>query len=514
MEIILIILFVLTTGAGAGASIFLMTKNKQMKKALSDTKTIELSEEEAIEKASSKAKNIIYEARNEALELKTKTDQKIKERFTELEEEEKRIDEKDRKIIDRIKQVEEKENLAERERTKYEELKKKATEIFNSLNSKLEKIASMTKDQAKEELFANLEKELKTDIARKIKEAEIEAERGADEKSKWILVDAMQKASTDYVAETTTTSIEIGSEELKGKIIGKEGRNIRTFEKMTGVDLIVDEAPETVTLSCFDPVRREVASIALQKLLKDGRVHPGTIEATIQKVKENIGKEIKQTGEKMAYDAGFPDMPIEVIRLLGRFKYRYSYGQNLIKHTLEMINLGEALANEIGADASLVKKACLLHDIGKVLVHEIEGKPHHHISGDIVRKYFNDEKLANAVEAHHGDIESKSVEAEIIKIADAISGARPGARRDNYEEYIKRIRALEEIAKKNKEVKEAYAIHAGREIRVILEPKESSDADAKIIARKVAKEIEETQQYPGSVKVTVIRELRIEQEAK
>jgi ribonuclease Y len=363
-------------------------------------------------------------------------------------------------------------------------------------------------------LLLNVEVELKNEIAKKVKAAELEAQREAEDKARWILVDAMQKSATDYVAETTTTTLDLENEELKGKIIGKEGRNIRTFEKLTGVDIIVDEAPEAVTLSCFDPVRREVAAIALQKLLKDGRVHPGTIESTIQEVKEDIAREIKKTGEKLAYDADCPDLPQEVIKLLGRFKYRYSYGQNLIKHTLEMIKLGSALASELGADVEFVKKACLLHDVGKVLVHEIEGKPHHVISGEVIRKYLRDEKLANAAEAHHGDIEPKSLEAIVVAIADAISGARPGARRDNYEEYIKRIRALEDIANKFKGVKEAYAIHAGREIRVLLEPEKASDEDAKVLAHKISKEIEKTQQYPGTVRVTVIREFRAEEEAK
>jgi ribonuclease Y len=228
------------------------------------------------------------------------------------------------------------------------------------------------------------------------------------------------------------------------------------------------------------------------------------------KVKKDIAREIKATGEKMSFDAGFPNLPIEIIRLLGRFKYRYSYGQNLIKHTLEMIKLGAELATELNADVNLVKKACLLHDIGKVMVHEVEGKPHHVISGEIIRKYLRDEKLANAAEAHHGDIEAKSIEAIVVAIADAISGARPGARRDNYEEYVKRIRALEDIANKHKEVKETYAIHAGREIRVILKPEESSDKDAEVLARDISKEIEKTQQYPGTVKVTVIREFRVQ----
>jgi ribonuclease Y len=497
-----------------GTTIYLYQTNKQLTHQIKDKTFQELSEEEAINKASQRAKSILIEAKHEALKVKTKAEKKLKQMYDELEEEEKRLDQRDRKLNHRIHSIEHQREQIDQKVRSVDQAKKHVHALRVKLSERLEKIAGMSKSEAQELLFKNLEEELQKDVAKRIKEAENEAQRESEEKAKWILVDAMQKAATDYVAETTTTTIDLDNEDLKGKIIGKEGRNIRTFEKLTGVDIIVDEAPEAVTLSSFDPVRREVASIALKKLLKDGRVHPGTIESTIHKVKEDIAREIKKTGEKLAYDAGFTDLPQEIIRLLGRFKYRYSYGQNLIKHTQEMIKLGSELATELGANVELVKEACLLHDIGKVLVHEVEGKPHHVISGDVVRKYLSNEKLANAVEAHHGDIEATSIEAVIVAIADAISGARPGARRTNYEDYIKRIRALEDIANKFKGVKEAYAIHAGREIRVILKPEDTSDEDARVLARKISKEIEKTQQYPGTVKVTVIRELRHEEEAK
>jgi ribonuclease Y len=500
--------------AGSASTVYFFQSNKKLQRKLSDQHAQELSEEEAITKASEKARKMLLSSKNDALEIKTKAEEKIKQMYAELDDREKRIDQHEKKVFEKQNTIDERlERLDGKERFLDQE-KNNLKLLREKLTTTLEKISGFSKEEARKNLFNQLEIQLKDEVAKKIRQAGEEAERAAEEKGKWILVDAMQKSATDYVAETTTTTLELESEEVKGKIIGKEGRNIRTFEKLTGVDIIVDEAPDEVTLSCFDPVRREVAAIALQKLLKDGRVHPGTIEATIQKVKEDIAREIKKTGEKLAFDANCPNLPLEIIRLLGRFKYRYSYGQNLIKHTLEMIKLGSALAAELNADANLVKKACLLHDIGKVLVHEIEGKPHHVISGDIVRKYLHDEKLANAVEAHHGDIEPKSIEAIIVAIADAISGARPGARRDNYEEYIKRIRALEDIAKKHKEVKEAYAIYAGREIRVILKPMESTDNDATVIAHKISEEIEKTQQYPGTVKVNVIREFRAEEDAK
>ncbi len=499
---------------GTGASIYFLQSNKKLKKQIKDKQFQELSEEEAISRSSEKAKSILLKAKNESLEIKSKTEKKVQEMYDDLDDKEKRIDVRERKLSQKEKTLYKQADELESKSKSLDQAKYDVKRLRDKLTLKFEKIADLTKEEAQKKLFKSLETELKNDIANKIKKAEIEAQRKADEKAKWVLIDAMQKSATDYVAETTTTTIDLENEEIKGKIIGKEGRNIRTFEKLTGVDIIVDEAPGAVTLSCFDPVRREVASLALQKLLKDGRVHPGTIESTIHKIKKEIGREIKKTGEKLAYDSGSPDLPIEIIRLLGRFKYRYSYGQNLIKHTLEMIKLGSALAAELDTDVDLVKKACLLHDIGKVMVNEIEGKPHHIISGEIVRKYLRDEKLANAVEAHHGDIEAKSIEAYIVRIADAISGSRPGARRDNYEEYVKRIRALEDIANKYKGVKDAYAIHAGREIRVLVKPDETSDKDSEIIAHKISKEIEDTQQYPGTVKVTVIREFRAEKKAK
>lgn len=510
----LIIVLLLISVSAVALVVYLFTVNKQLQKQFKDKTFQELSEEEAISMASLKAKTIIAKAKKEALELKTEAEDKSKNIYQKLEEKEKRLDSEEKRLNDKKLEIAKREKQVEEEEEKVERGYKQIGEMRKSLNQKLQKVAGMSRDEAKKKLFEEIEKELKGDIAKRIKESELEIQRESEEKAKWILVDAMQKAATDYIAETTTTTLELSSEEIKGKIIGKEGRNIRTFEKLTGVDIIVDESPEEVTLSCFDPVRREVAAISLQRLLKDGRIHPGTIEATINKVKEEIGLEIKKTGEKLAYDVGFPDLPIEIIRLLGRFKYRYSYGQNLIKHTMEMVKFGAALAGELNADVELVKKACLLHDVGKVLVHEVEGKPHHFISGEIIRRYLNDEKLANAAEAHHGDIEAKSIEAVIVAIADAVSGGRPGARRDNYDEYVKRIRALEDIATKFKGVKEAYAIHAGREVRVILKPEETSDDDAVIIASKIRKEIEKTQPHYGIVKITVIREFRKEEEAK
>lgn len=514
METILFVFLSIAATGGIGGAFLLFQSKKNLEKKLHDPEYTDLSEEEAIKRASVKAQNIILEAEKEAASIKEKTLETQRKAREDLEGTERRLDSREKELITRASNLDERFDKLEAKEKALEHAKRDVKSLRDKIAGQLEKIAGLTEAEAKEQLKKEVEEEMRHYIATQIRKAEVEISSKSDDTARELLVDAMQKSATDYVAESTATTIDIESEELKGKIIGKEGRNIRTFERLTGVDIIVDEAPNQVTLSCFDPIRREVAALALQKLLKDGRVHPGSIESTIRTIKNDLAREIRKTGEKLAYDTGFSDLPPEIVKLLGRFKYRFSYGQNLIKHSLEMVNLGAQLASELGADVNFVKKACLLHDLGKVLTHEIEGKPHHHISGDIVRKYLKDEKLANAVESHHGDIEPKSLEAILVSVADAISGARPGARKDNYEDYVKRIKALEDIAKQYSEVKEAYAVHAGREVRVIFQPSSTKDDDVVVLTRKIAKEIEDTQSYPGSVKITAIREFRVEEEAK
>jgi len=519
--IVLAILLVVSTILGSLA-FFMYNQNKKIKEesarileeAIKKSKeTVVLSEEQAIAKASQLAKNKLLEAEKKVLELDNRAQESARGIREKLKEQERIVDERERKLIERAKTLDQRSDTLEQKEHSIEQSKKDVQKIKEQLSTKLEQIAGLTREDAANQLKAEVEKELNDWEAKKIRENEQQIKQNSDEISRQILVETMVNSATDYVVETTTTTFTIDDEGLKGKIIGKEGRNIRTFEKLTGVDVIIDEAPNQVTLSCFDPIRREVGALALQKLLQDGRVHPGAIEEAVEKVKKDVLKVIKKTGEDMAYDTGFNNLPIEIIMLLGRFKYRFSYGQNLVKHTLEMVKIGETLAVEVGADVQTTKLACLLHDIGKVAPEE--GKQHHHISGEIARRFFkNNERLANAIEAHHGDIESKYVESEIVKIADAISGGRPGARRDSYEDYVKRVRALEDIAKKHPGVKEAFAIHAGREVRVIVKPEDVNDEDTKVMAFNIAKEIEETQSYPGVIKVNVIRELRATVEAK
>ncbi len=508
MEIVIVLLVLTLVGATGG--MYVMQRNNigrlesQLKKTvLSDAAEADVAAREKILASEKQANEIIRLA-----------EERAKSTLDKAEVTEKRVEEREKKLLDMTREVDERLAEINKREKALEQSKLDVRKRNAQIADELEKIAGLSKQEAEKRLKEELEKELSSYISKQVHEANQQIEIDVDKKSKEILVDAMQRSATDFVAETTSTTFQIPDEELKGKIIGKEGRNIRTFERLTGVDIIVDEGPDIVTVSSFDPIRREVAALAIKSLVKDGRIHPGAIEDKVKNIKEDLAREIVKTGEKIAYDTGFPDLPKEIIKLLGRFKYRFSYGQNLVKHSLEMVNLGQQLAQEIGADVQLTKKACLLHDLGKVLTYEMEGKPHHHISGDLVRKYLKDEKLANAVESHHGDIQPDSIEAVLVMIADSISGARPGARRDNYDDYVKRVKALEDIAKQYNSVKEAFAIHAGREVRVIVRPEEAADEDAEVLAFKIAKEIEEKQNYPGTVKVTVIRENRFEATAQ
>jgi len=512
MEPLSIILLAFVAAGGVGFYITYKS-NAELKKKLGEKEVID--EEEAISRASAKAKEIILNAKNEALELKEKLQKESKEITVRAEGIEKRAVERELNLDKRAENLDRREDKIEQKEKSLEQAKLDVKRQRDQIEEKLSEIAQLTRDEARAQLLDEIEKDIQGLIAKKVREAEQVIKDKSDDESKRILVDAMQKAATDYVSEATISTIPIPSDDVKGRIIGREGRNIKAFERVTGVDVIVDESPGTITLSSFDPLRREIAAIAMQKLVVDGRIHPGRIEEIVDIVKRDLVKEVKKTGEELAFQAGVTGLPDEIIHLLGRFKYRYSYGQNLVKHTMEVIKIGSAIASEVGADVSLVKKSCLLHDLGKALTHEQEGA-HHHISGEILRKYKYDEKMINAVEAHHGDIEPKSLEAIVVYIADAISGARPGARVESHEEYIKRVRALEDAAKivgKDK-VKETFAIHAGREIRVIVNADLTDDNEVKVLSHKIAKHIQDTQTYPGTVTVNVIRETRNQSIAK
>lgn len=451
----------------------------------------------------------ISEAEKEIEENKLKSEERLRILRKETSEHEALLLEREKKLNERTKMLDKKSEDLEISTESVKKMQKGLEKSRAQLKEELERISGLTQEEAREKLMSQVDEDIKNYEAKRIRQAEKRVEEVADERAKEILVESMQRIVTDYVGETTTSTIKIDDDKVKGRVIGKEGRNIRAFEKLTGVDVIVDESPNTIALSSFDPLRREIASVALSKLIGDGRIHPSSIEEAVRKAKNEISIEIKKNGQILAEEAGWPGIDIGLLKLLGKMKYRTSYGQSLMSHTIEMMRLGEVLAAELRADVEFVKRACLLHDIGKVLTHKIDS-PHHHISGQIARKYGLDEKLVNAIEAHHLDIEPQSVEAVLVYIADAISGARPGARKDSYEQYIQRIEALENVAKEvaGDKIEEVFAIRAGRELRIIVKPALISDDEMTVLAKDLASEIEKTQNYPGNVEVTLIRETR------
>ncbi len=472
--------------------------------------------QEQIEKiAKDLLKKRFKEAEEEIEEMREREEKRIKQIRKENTEHEEILIEREKKLNKRSKILDDKsEELEEREKS----LKSYAQRVEKDkgrLESELERISGLTKSEAREKLMREVDDDIVNYKAKQIREAEKKANEVSEDKAQNILVEAMQRIVTDYVGDTTTATIKIDDDKVKGRVIGKEGRNIRAFEKLTGVDVIVDESPDAIALSSFDPLRREIAHVALSKLIKDGRIHPGSIEESVRKAKNEISKEIKKNGQILAEEAGWPGIDINLLKLVGKLKYRTSYGQSLMAHTIEVIRIGAVLAAELNADVDLVKKACLLHDVGKVLTHKVDS-PHHHISGQIARKYLLDDKLVNAIEAHHLDIEPQSVEAVIVYLADAISGSRPGARKDSYEQYIQRIEGIENAAKEigGDKLDEVFAIRAGRELRVIVKPSHVSDDEMTVLAKDIVEKIESTQSYPGNVEVTVIRETRTTKTAK
>ena len=468
--------------------------------------------DEQVALAKQEAKEIILNANEEALRIKQEAERDARRTTTDALEVEKRL-------ARREQQLEDKENNLNREKSQLDAQSKRIDEIKTELEEKrdqvlqkLEKIAQLTKEQARTLLLQGWEEKLKADVAKRVKQAEEEIKTTLDEKSKEMLADAMRYGATDYVAEYTLSIVPIPSDDFKGRIIGKEGRNIRAFELATGVDVDLEEEG-VIRLSSFDAVRREVARVSLEKLIKDGRIQPERIEEIVNKTKEEVEKLIFKAGEELAHKVGVFNLPPEVTRMLGRFKYRYSYGQNMILHTLEETRIGIALAHELGADVTTVKLGCLLHDIGKIVTDK-EGS-HIDLGVELLKKHRFQQQVVDCVAAHHEDIPFPSVEAVIVYIADAVSGGRPGARHEDLQEYLKRITTIEDIAKTKKGVKEAYALQAGRELRVVVRPDEISDADATVLAAKIKEELEQKfEVFPGQIKVTVIREFRTDATTK
>jgi len=469
--------------------------------------------DDALKVAETKKREALLEVKEESLKTKNELDKETKERRAELQRYEKRVLSKEESIDKKADAIEKREaGLI----TKEEDLKKKSNEIEN-LNEQrvkeLERISGLTSEQAKEYLLKTVEDEVKYDTAKLYKELESKAKEDAGKKAKEYVVTAIQKCAADHVAETTISVVQLPNDEMKGRIIGREGRNIRTLETMTGVDLIIDDTPEAVILSGFDPIRREVARIALEKLIVDGRIHPARIEEMVEKAQKEVEAMIREEGEAATLEVGIHGIHPELVRLLGRMKFRTSYGQNALKHSMEVAQLSGLLAGEIGVDVRMTKRAGLLHDIGKSIDHEIEGS-HIQIGADLCRKYKESAIVVNAVEAHHGDVEPESLIACIVQAADTISAARPGARRETLETYTNRLKQLEEITNTFKGVDKSFAIQAGREIRIMVVPDQVSDSDMVLLARDMSKQIEAELEYPGQIKVSVIRESRVVDYAK
>ena len=469
--------------------------------------------DEAVKTAETKKREAMLEAKEESIRVKNDLDKEVKERRAEIQRSERRVVQKEENLDKKLESIERREaGFAAKE----EEINKQKAQIAK-LNEErlqeLERISGLTSEQAKEYLLKTVEEDVKLDTAKLIKEMENKAKEEADKKAKDYVVTAIQKCAADHVAETTISVVQLPNDEMKGRIIGREGRNIRTLETMTGVDLIIDDTPEAVILSGFDPIRREVARIALEKLIVDGRIHPARIEEMVEKAQKEVETMIREEGEAATLEVGVHGIHPELVRLLGRMKFRTSYGQNAMKHSLEVAQLSGLLAAEIGVDVRTAKRAGLLHDIGKSVDHDMEGS-HIQIGVDLCRKYKESPIIINAVEAHHGDVEPESLIACIVQAADTISAARPGARRETLDTYTNRLKQLEDISNGFKGVEKSFAIQAGREIRIMVVPEQISDADMVLLARDIAKQIESELEYPGQIKVNVIRESRVTDFAK
>ncbi|MEE8836778.1 MAG: ribonuclease Y [Eubacteriales bacterium] len=469
--------------------------------------------DEAIKTAESKKREALVEAKEESLKLKNEQDKENRERRAELQKYEKRVLAKEESVDRKADSLEKRENDLTAKEAELRKKEAKLDELQDQRVQELEKISGMTSEEAKEFLLQSVQSEVREDEAKLYRDAVQEAKDSAEKKAQEYVVTAIQKCAVDYVSETTISVVELPNEEMKGRIIGREGRNIRALEQATGVDLIIDDTPEAVVLSSFDPVRREVARIALEKLIVDGRIHPARIEETVEKARREVENHMREEGEAALQEVGVHGVNPELVKLLGRMTYRTSYGQNALKHSIEVAQLSGLLAGEIGLDIRMAKRAGLLHDIGKSIDHEVEGS-HVQIGADLCRKYKEPAVVVNTVESHHGDVEPQSLIACVVQAADAISAARPGARRETLETYTNRLKDLEDIANSFDGVDKSFAIQAGREVRVMVVPEKVSDADMVLLARDIAKKIEEQMQYPGQIKVNVIRESRVSDYAK
>ena len=489
-----------------------LKKNAESKIGNAENKAREIIDD-AVKTAEAKKKESLLEIKEESIKNKNELERESKERRSELQRYEKRVLSKEEALDKRSEAIEKREASFTAKEEQLKQREKKVDELSQQRVQELERISGLTSEQAKEYLLKTVEEDAKHDTAKMIKEMEAQAKEEADKKAKECVVTAIQRCAADHVAETTISVVQLPNDEMKGRIIGREGRNIRTLETLTGVELIIDDTPEAVVLSGFDPIRREVARIALEKLIVDGRIHPARIEEMVEKAQKEVDSMIREEGESAALEVGVHGIHPELIKLLGRMKFRTSYGQNALKHSIEVAQLSGLLAGEIGLDVRVAKRAGLLHDIGKSIDHDVEGS-HIQIGVDLCRKYKESATVINAVEAHHGDVEPESLIACVVQAADTISAARPGARRETLETYTNRLKQLEDIANQFKGVEKSFAIQAGREIRIMVVPEQVSDADMVLLARDIAKQVEFELEYPGQIKVNVIRESRVTDYAK
>lgn len=469
--------------------------------------------DDAQKRAETIKKETILEAKEEAYKIKSENERENKERRNEIQRSERRLLQKEEMLDKKVEAVEQREENLSKKQKQIDDLEAEAKELHDQQLKELEKISGLSMDEAKEILLGNVERDARHEAAIMLREIEAKTKEEADKRARNIVALAIQRCAADHVAETTVSVVPLPNDEMKGRIIGREGRNIRTLETATGVDLIIDDTPEAVILSGFDPVRREVARIALEKLILDGRIHPARIEEMVEKARKEVDVQIREAGEQAIFECGIHGLHHELVKLLGRLKYRTSYGQNVLKHSIEVSHLAGMMASELGANVALAKRAGLLHDIGKAIDHEVEG-PHVQIGADVAKKYRENNLVINAIMAHHGDVEPTSLEAVLVQAADAVSAARPGARRETLENYIKRLEKLEEIANSFEGVDKSFAIQAGREVRIVVKPESVTDADTIIMARDIVKRIESELEYPGQIKVNVIRETRAVEFAK
>jgi ribonuclease Y len=497
-------MFVLGSAIGYLVKQYLIQQENQRSRAEGERIIIEAQE---------RVRELELIARDDALKIRQEAENEIDQRRTELARQEDRLQSRRDKLDQGSEKLEHREQALNKRQSSLDKRSNDIEKLYEEEMEELQRISRMTIDQARENLLEKVEKDTRDDMARIIRQVEAEAREEGEKKARKLIADAIQRVASEHVSEVTSSNVPLPSDEMKGRIIGRSGRNIHAFEQAAGVDVIVDDTPEAVTISSFDPVRREVARRSLEKLILDGRIHPAHIEKIVAKERKEVEKVVAEAGDQAAYDAGVPGLHREITKVLGRLKFRTSYGQNQLSHAVETAQLAAVIAAELGADVEVAKAGALLHDLGKAMDHNVEGT-HAQIGADFAKRYRVNPKVINCIESHHHEVEQESVEAVIVEAADAISGARPGARRENIDQFLKRVRALEEIANSYKGVKQTYALQAGREVRIFVKPEDIDDLASVQLARNISKQIEETMQYPGQIKVTVIRETRAVDYAK